>query len=69
MTPSNLLEAIEEAKRFIKKAEFLIAVSDCRQPNYGRMYVDIDIFPKEQGSVKRSSMDLTRSLAKLRNRK
>jgi hypothetical protein len=30
MTPSNLLEAIEEAKRFIKKAEFLIAVSDCR---------------------------------------
>lgn len=69
MTPSNLLDAVNEAKRFIKRAEFLIAVSDCQHPNYGRMDVDIYIFPKEQGSVKRASMDLTRQLSKLRNGK
>jgi len=69
MTPENLIEAIKEAKRFIKKAEFLVSISDCQHPNYGRMDVDICIFPKEQGAVKRASMDLTRSLAELRKPK
>jgi len=66
MTPENLIEAIKEARRFIEKAEFLVSISDFHHQNYGRMDVDIFIFPKEQGAVKRASMDLTRSLADLR---
>jgi hypothetical protein len=49
MTPSNLLDAVNEAKRFIKKAEFLIAVSDCRHPNYGRMDVEAKISDRANG--------------------
>jgi len=63
MKTENLKEAIAEAKRFLKRAEDLNKkVSKESAYIYGG-------YPKESGSVKRASMDLTRSLAKLRNDK
>ena len=60
MNEAKVNEAVFEAKRFIKKAEEL-------QRNYiprdGSTYSP----SKESGSVKRSSMDLTRVLANLRS--
>lgn len=61
MDRKNLLEAIEESVRFTERARVLLAITklskcDCLYNN-----------PKEQGAVRRASMDLTRSLAKLRN--
>lgn len=63
MKIENLKEAIEEAKRFLKRAEDLRKKTSKKS---GYVYV-YGGFPKESGSVKRASMDLTRSLAKLRN--
>lgn len=56
----TLGKAIAEAKRFIEKAsELKLAALDSK-------YDDINGYPKEQGAVNRSSMDLTRTLADLR---
>jgi hypothetical protein len=61
MRRSTLVEAIAEAGRFIHKADTLLKASaDHKNPS--GMYN----WPVEQGSVKRSSMDLTRKLAELR---
>ena len=54
----RLQTSISEAKRFLERAEKL----ERRWDSAGREYW----LPKEQGAVKRSSMDLTRSLADLR---
>lgn len=65
MKSESLKTAVEEAKRFIARAEDLgkaelEARGVCVLPrNY---YCS----PKEQGAVKRASMDLTRALAELR---
>lgn len=64
MKTENLKEAIEEAKRFLKRAEDLNKKVSKKESAY--IYGG---YPKESGSVKRASMDLTRSLAKLRNDK
>lgn len=61
MKIENLKEAIEEAQRFLKRAE------DLRKKTSKESAYVYGGFPKESGSVKRASMDLTRSLAKLRN--
>ena len=58
MTEQKLKAAIDEAKRFLSRATALHKVAT----NYGGYYSN----PKEQGAVKRSSMDLTRALADLR---
>lgn len=56
MNQIKLKQAVKEAKRFLKRAKVLRkAVEESTYP-----------FPKEQGAVRRSSMDLTRSLAELR---
>jgi hypothetical protein len=55
----KLKTAVEEAERFIKRAEALQAVAKHdRQAMYD--------CPLEQGAIKRASMDLTRALADLR---
>ena len=60
MKKTTLDEAIFEAKRFIDRAETL--------KNVGRLYRDFEFCgsPKEQGAVKRTSLDLARKLADLR---
>lgn len=60
MKKTTLDKAIIEAKRFIEKASELKLVA------LDSKYDDINGYPKEQGAVNRSSMDLTRTLADLR---
>lgn len=56
MNQTKLKQAIKEAKRFLKRAKVL------RKAVKGSTYCQV----KEQSAVRRSSMDLTRSLAELR---
>ena len=51
--------AVNEARRFLK------AVEDLHKRESGEYYYNS---PRESGSVKRASMDLTRALADLRRR-
>lgn len=63
MRTTERKKAIEEAQDFIEKAEKLLkaAKGDSEMPNY------IGGYPKQQGFVRRSSLDLSRALADLRN--
>jgi hypothetical protein len=65
MKIENILEAEQEAKRFLKRLKEVkeSGMNGCRfDKNSNTTYTS-----KETGALKRSSMDLTRSLAKLRN--
>ncbi len=55
--------AVAEARRFIERAETLMAAMQKSAP---RAY--ISDHPRESGAVKRASMDLTRALAEMRRR-
>ena len=59
MKYSTLQTAISEATRFLKRARTL-------EHTTGRCDGSIKDVPKEQGAVKRASMDLTRVLSELR---
>jgi hypothetical protein len=63
MDRAKLKIAVAEAERFIERAKALPP----EQP-YDRhgMTLVHDYFPREQGAIKRASMDLTRALADLR---
>lgn len=64
MKASNILEAEQEAKRFLKR----VADLKKQQPNAFKDTANRRTDgSKETGAVKRASMDLTRSLSKLRN--
>lgn len=58
MNYETLLETIAEAERFVERAKRLAQLSEGVKFVYH--------FPKDQGLVKRASMDLTRALADLR---
>lgn len=58
MSPEALTVAVEEARRFMRAAEQLLHARTMRRGQYDN--------PREQGTVKRASLDLTRSLADLR---
>lgn len=60
MKRTTLQLAVEEAKRFVEKAEHLLAIHT--RVEYDSLYD----CPREQGAAKRASMDLTRKLADLR---
>ena len=60
--PLTVLRAIDEAKRFIERAK-------CHLDKRSPLKLDSSIIlddPKASGAMKRSSMDLTRVLADLR---
>lgn len=57
MKTESIDKAIAEAKRFIEKA------SELKKVAVGKTGY---LYPKESGAVKRASMDLTRTLADLR---
>lgn len=63
MNRDKIAAAVAEAERFIARAKALPEPQpyECG----GRQYVN-DNFPREQGAIRRASMDLTRSLADLR---
>lgn len=62
----RLEEAIQEARRFLDRADDALAATHEKQERTGRMCSDLENNPIENGALRRSSMDLTRSLAALR---
>lgn len=66
MKTKNLREAIEEAERFIKRAK---ALEDAAYGEGGKVPDVLYSYSTEKAAVKRSSMDLSRALSKLRNDK
>ena len=51
--------AVSEAQRFIGRAN--LAIHEAKENGYG-----LSCIPKETGSLRRSSLDLTRALAEMR---
>lgn len=63
MNRDKLAIAVAEAKRFIERAKALPKPVPYQSGSYSLHH---DNFPREQGAIKRASMDLTRALADLR---
>lgn len=63
MKRDRLKIAIAEAQRFLARAR---ALPDPEPYEIGGETFVQDYFPREQGAIKRASMDLTRALADLR---
>jgi len=71
MNRTTVTKAIEEARRFIERAEALLDAdaehwdpkTQTRQPSKWRFPFDA---PKQSGACRRASMDLTRALAEMR---
>ena len=63
MNRDRLAIAVAEAKRFIERAKALPDPEPYTLQD--RTYYNTS-FPKEQGAIRRASMDLTRALADLR---
>jgi len=59
MNNSTIDDAVKEAKRFLKCAQEFKHAEKEKRYSY-------QSFPKESGAMRRSSLDLTRSLANLR---
>jgi len=71
MKKDKLLNAIQEAERFLEKAKLLCELTEGSKSNSQRIgQMDRRHFesyhPKESGATKRASMDLTRALADYR---
>jgi hypothetical protein len=61
MKLENILSAKKETIRFLKTVTDLEnEIKHSKDPNYTN-------FPKQQGALRRASMDLTRALAKMRS--
>jgi len=63
MDRDKLKIAVAEAERFLKRAKALPKPEPYQSGGYTFAG---DNFPREQGAIKRASMDLTRALADLR---
>jgi hypothetical protein len=66
MNRDKLAIAVAEAERFIKRAKALPKPEKIDSPHSRAGFYMSDNFPKEQGAIRRASMDLTRALADLR---
>ena len=68
MNKQHILDAIDEAKRFIKRAEEnLAAVEEERvSSSTGQPYTYYRVNGQANAAMKRASMDLTRALAQVR---
>ena len=62
MEIETLKTAMQEADRFLKRAEIFLENKTESEITPGKFYYS----PKHSGAVKRASLDLTRSLADLR---
>lgn len=63
MNRKKLAAAVAEAERFIARAKALPKPSKYEVCGHDLLH---DNFPREQGAIRRASMDLTRALADLR---
>ena len=69
MRISRVKSAASEARRFLAAIERLVKAweeKDDRAYEHNQLYYSL---PREQGAVRRASMDLTRALADLRRNK
>lgn len=62
MKIENINEAVNEARRFIEKANAYNFADNNKHASWS-------CIPKESGALRRASLDLTRALAKLRSYK
>lgn len=71
MDREKLKAAIAEAERFLNRATGLLEIHEQPYVRQARVpdHSIITEYPREQGAVKRASMDLTRALADLRGRR
>lgn len=60
MDRTKITAAVQEARRFLDRADTLLAATDENSRSWNN--------PKERGALRRASMDLTRALADLRGR-
>ena len=63
MDRNKLDIAVQEARRFIERAELLPEPEPYEWNGHSLFH---DNYPKQQGAIRRASMDLTRALADLR---
>lgn len=66
MNRAKLKIAIAEAERFLAKVKALPPPRRVNHPGFEAGFYMHDNHPREQGAIKRASMDLTRALADLR---
>jgi len=64
MNTETLQAAIGEAKRFLEKAKFAL---ECRKMADGTFSMRGDDYGSANAAARRASMDLTQSLARMRN--
>lgn len=68
MRREDIDEAVQQAKLFIARAEHLVARAVAEAiPAHARIYTSS--FPKESAALRRTSMELTRALAQMRQSK
>lgn len=68
MTRHDVEAAVSEAKRFIARADEVLALMQTYQERNNENAPDSGYWPMQSGALKRASLDLTRSLAKMRRR-
>lgn len=68
MTQSDIKAAVSEAIRFIARADEVLELMEAYKNRKGEDAPDSGYWPMQSGVLKRASLDLTRSLAKMRRR-
>lgn len=66
MTPTTITQAVTEARRFLERAEQWHEAQGTGKWDDGTEYRIST--PKQDGALRRASMDLTRALAEMRRR-
>ena len=68
MTKHDIEAALAEAKRFEARANEMLRLMQEYEDKKGHTPPESGWWPMESGALKRASLDLTRSLAKMRRR-
>lgn len=68
MTKHDIEAALTEVKRFEERANEMLRLMQEYEDKKGHTPPESGYWPMESGSLKRASLDLTRSLAKMRRR-
>ena len=68
MTRHDIEAALAEAKRFEERANEMLRLMQEYEDKQGHASPESGWWPMESGALKRASLDLTRALAKMRQR-
>lgn len=68
MTKHDIEAALTEVKRFEERASEMLRLMQEYEAEKGNNAPESGYWPMESGALKRASLDLTRSLAKMRRR-